>query len=328
MEQHIEQQIIIPDDYAGKRVDQTLSKLLTDFSRSQIKTWLQQGKITVDNEVVQPKDKVKGQENVYLNVTLTCEARLEPEDMPLDIIYEDDTLLIVNKPADLVVHPGAGNPNGTLLNGLLHHYPYLEQLPRAGLIHRLDKDTTGLLLVGKTHQAINHLTQQLQNREITREYRAIAQGHIIAGGTIDQPIGRHPKARQKMAVHPMGKPATTHFRVLNHFRHHTELRVMLETGRTHQIRVHMAYQRHALVGDNTYGKLYIPPQCTPELHQALMGFKRQALHAKKIKFTHPQKQTPCEYQAPIPEDMQQLIDILIQDTQHFEEDYGNVFYCP
>lgn len=320
MQQTIEHQLTIPESYAGKRVDQTLSKLLADFSRNQIKTWLEQGKITIDNQTVAPKHKIKGNEHVYLQVQLTLETRLEPEPIPLDIIFEDDTLLIINKPAGLVVHPGAGNPNGTLVNGLLYHYPHLEHLSRGGLIHRLDKDTTGLIIIGKTNQAITDLTQQLQNRQIKREYRAVVQGNFIAGGTIEQPIGRHPKARQKMAVHPLGKPAITHFRVLNHFRHHTDLRVMLDTGRTHQIRVHFAYYHHAIVGDNTYGRRYIPPQCTPQLRQQLLNFNRQALHAKKIKLTHPKKKTSCEWQAPLPDDMQQLMDTLHQDHEQMADD--------
>lgn len=328
MTQTIEHQLTIPSDYAGKRVDQALAQLLSDYSRNQIKAWLEDGSITVDQQTVRPKYKVAGYETVYLQAQLAVETALQPEAMSLDIVFEDESLLIINKPAGLVVHPGAGNPNGTLINGLLHHCPQLEHLPRAGLIHRLDKDTTGLLLVGKTHQAVTDLTQQLQNRQIKREYRAIAQGNFIAGGSVEQPIGRHPKSRQKMTVHPLGKPATTHFRVLNHFRHHTYLKIMLETGRTHQIRVHFAYLRHPLVGDNTYGKLYIPPRCQPDLHQTLMDFDRQALHAKRIEFRHPQTQATCQWDAPTPQDMQHLLDVLTQDSEKLEDDDSNVFYCP
>ena len=320
MQHYIEHQLNIPETYIGQRLDQTLAQLLPDYSRNQIKSWILQGNITVNGQKQRPKFKLQGHETIDLQAQQVVETPLTAEPIPLNIIFEDDTLLIINKPAGMVVHPGAGNPNGTLINGLLHHCPDLEHLPRAGLIHRLDKDTTGLIVIGKTHQAVTDLTQQLQNRDIKREYRAIVQGNFIAGGTIEQPIGRHPKARQKMAVHPMGKPAITHFRVLNHFRGHTELRVMLETGRTHQIRVHFAYHHHALVGDSTYGKLHIPAQCTPELHQKLVNFPRQALHAKKIKLTHPLKKTVYEWQAPLPDDMQQLLGVLEHDAEQLDEE--------
>ena len=241
-----------------------------------------------------------------------CEA----EAIPLDIIYEDDALLIVNKPAGLVVHPAAGNWSGTLQNALLNHHPALDTLPRAGIVHRIDKETSGLLMVAKTLQAHHSLIKQLQDRSVHREYLAITKGRIIAGGTIDEPIGRHPTDRKRFAVRMTGKPAVTHYRVVERFSRHTLIRVKLETGRTHQIRVHMAYIHFPLVGDPIYGgRFQMPPDCSERLEQELRNFKRQALHAEKLGIMHPVTGEYCEWEQPMPEDMSRLLAALYENDQ-------------
>ena len=301
----------------GMRLDQALSELFPDYSRSRIKEWIVNNKVLVNNNIVnKPKDKVLGGEKIIIEVEIEEETYHQPEDIKLNIVYEDDHILVINKPRDLVVHPGAGNPNGTVLNALLYHYPDISRVPRAGIVHRLDKDTTGLMVVAKTIEAQTHLVEALQLREITREYEAVAMGIITAGGTVDQPITRHPTKRTHMAVFPTGKPAVTHYRVMEKYRLHTRLRLRLETGRTHQIRVHMAHIAHPLVGDPLYGGRPRPPKGASESFiQTLRDFDRQALHATMLRLYHPITGELMEWHAPIPDDMQKLIQELQLDTE-------------
>ncbi|MBI0157187.1 MULTISPECIES: 23S rRNA pseudouridine(1911/1915/1917) synthase RluD [Gilliamella] len=301
----------------GMRLDQALSELFPDYSRSRIKEWIVNNKVLVNNNIVnKPKDKVLGGEKIIIEVEIEEETYHQPEDIKLNIVYEDDHILVINKPRDLVVHPGAGNPNGTVLNALLYHYPDISRVPRAGIVHRLDKDTTGLMVVAKTIEAQTHLVESLQLREITREYEAVAMGIITAGGSVDQPITRHPTKRTHMAVFPTGKPAVTHYRVMEKYRLHTRLRLRLETGRTHQIRVHMAHIAHPLVGDPLYGGRPRPPKGASESFiQTLRDFDRQALHAAMLRLYHPITGELMEWHAPIPDDMQKLIQELQLDTE-------------
>ena len=301
----------------GMRLDQALSELFPDYSRSRIKEWIVNNKVLVNNNIVnKPKDKVLGGEKIIIEVEIEEETYHQPEDIKLNIVYEDDHILVINKPRDLVVHPGAGNPNGTVLNALLYYYPDISRVPRAGIVHRLDKDTTGLMVVAKTIEAQTHLVESLQLREITREYEAVAMGIITAGGSVDQPITRHPTKRTHMAVFPTGKPAVTHYRVMEKYRLHTRLRLRLETGRTHQIRVHMAHIAHPLVGDPLYGGRPRPPKGASESFiQTLRDFDRQALHATMLRLYHPITGELMEWHAPIPDDMQKLIQELQLDTE-------------
>lgn len=240
MAQRVQLNATVSENQLGQRLDQALAELFPDYSRSRIKEWILDQRVLVNGSVSdKPKEKVLGGETIAIDVEIEEEVRFQPQDIPLNIVYEDDDILVINKPRDLVVHPGAGNPDGTVLNALLHYYPAIADVPRAGIVHRLDKDTTGLMVVAKTIPAQTRLVESLQLREITREYEAVAIGHMTAGGTVEEPISRHPTKRTHMAVHPMGKPAVTHYRIMEHFRIHTRLRLRLETGRTHQIRVHM-----------------------------------------------------------------------------------------
>lgn len=266
--------------------------------------------------VTKPRTKVMGGEEITLQAELEDEERWEAQDIPLDIVYEDDDIIVINKPRDFVVHPGAGTPDGTVLNALLHHYPDIAEVPRAGIVHRLDKDTTGLMVVAKTVPAQTRLVRALQKRNITREYEAIAIGRMTAGGKVDQPIGRHSTKRTLMAVAPMGKPAVTHYRVAEHFREHTRIRLRLETGRTHQIRVHMSYLQHPLLGDTAYGgRARIPTGASQELTDMIRGFDRQALHAVMLRFEHPVTGEELEFHAPVPDDMVAMTEALRKDTE-------------
>ncbi|MDF7667300.1 23S rRNA pseudouridine(1911/1915/1917) synthase RluD [Orbaceae bacterium ESL0727] len=300
----------------GMRLDQALSELFPDYSRSRIKEWILNESVKVNGKVVnKPKEKMLGGEKITICDQIEDETYHQAEDIPLDIVYEDDDILVINKPRDLVVHPGAGNPTGTILNALLHYYPQIASVPRAGIVHRLDKDTTGLMVVAKTIIAQTHLVESLQLREITREYEAVAMGVITAGGIVDAPITRHPTKRTHMAVFPTGKPAVTHYRVMERYRQHTRLRLRLETGRTHQIRVHMAHIAHPLIGDPLYGGRPRPPKgATEAFIQTLRHFDRQALHATMLRLFHPISGEQMEWHAPLPEDMQQLIKALQDDT--------------
>ncbi|OCG22123.1 23S rRNA pseudouridine(1911/1915/1917) synthase RluD [Gilliamella sp. App4-10] len=306
----------------GMRLDQALSALFPDYSRSRIKDWIVNNKVTVNNAIInKPKERVLGGEKITINAEIEEETYHQPEDIKLDIVYEDDDILVINKPRDLVVHPGAGNPDGTVLNALLHYYPDIARVPRAGIVHRLDKDTTGLMVVAKTVNAQTHLVESLQQREITREYEAVVMGIITAGGMVDQPITRHPTKRTHMAVFPTGKPAVTHYRVMEKYRLHTRLRLRLETGRTHQIRVHMAHIAHPLVGDPLYGGRPRPPKGASESFiQTLRNFDRQALHATMLRLFHPITGDQMEWYAPIPQDMQKLIQALQEDTEQYKDE--------
>lgn len=304
-------------DLAGKRLDQALAQLFPNYSRSRLQQWVKEGLVTLDGVACRPRDKVLGGEWITLEARLEDQVECQPEAIELDIVYEDESLLVINKPAGLVVHPAAGNPDGTLQNALLHHDSELIQLPRAGIIHRLDKETTGLLVIAKTPGAHRNLVEQLQAREFEREYRAIVIGVMTAGGSVDKPIGRHPTQRIKMAVTYSGKEAVTHYRVEERFRAHTYLKVKLETGRTHQIRVHMAHIRYPLVGDPVYaGRLRQPAGASEQLREKLRHFHRQALHAKRLGLTHPVSGEWIEWEAPLPEDMQQLLEVLREDLKH------------
>ena len=317
MAEIIKHKDIVPESCLGKRLDQTLAEMFPDYSRSRIKEWIVAGNVTV-NDVVTTKarEKMYGGESVAINAEVEAEVRFIPQDIPLNIVYEDEDILVINKPAGLVVHPGAGNPDGTVLNALLHHCPQLDVVPRAGIVHRLDKDTTGLMVVAKTIAAQTNLVESLQAREITREYEAIANGLMTAGGVVDEPIGRHATKRTHMAITMSGRPSVTHYRVLEKYRLHTRLRLRLETGRTHQIRVHMAHISHPLVGDPVYGGRPRPPKnATPELRDMLRSFKRQALHSAMLSLYHPITGELMTWRAEIPEDFEKLGDLLREDTK-------------
>ena len=315
----------IPDSSAGLRLDQALARLFDDYSRSRLTQWLKAGQVRVDGEIRRARDKVHGGEQVVIEAELEEQTDWQAEALPLDIVFEDEQILVINKPAGQVVHPAAGNPAGTLVNALLHHDPALASIPRAGIVHRLDKDTSGLLVVARTLTAQKSLVAQLQAHSMLREYQAIATGVITAGGTIDAPIGRHPVHRKRMAVTPRGKPAITRYRVIERFRAHTWIRCSLETGRTHQIRVHLAHIRHPLLGDPVYGgRLRLPRDCSEELAEALRRFRRQALHAGRLGLVHPVSGEFLEWQSPLPADMRELIELLREDAlSSGEEDEDN-----
>lgn len=308
-----DQQIIsiVPPEMAQQRLDQVVASLCPQYSRSQLQKWIKSGQVLVDNKPLKPKERLTGGEQIIIHATQEVQTRSEAEEMPLDIVYEDDDILVLNKPADLVVHPGAGNWSGTLVNGLLHYDLKLEYLPRAGIVHRLDKDTTGLMVVAKTLEAHNSLVEQLQERDVSREYLALVQRPVIAGGTIEANIGRHPIERLKMAVVEGGKEAITHYRIEERFRHHTLLRVALETGRTHQIRVHLTANNMPIVGDQLYGgRPRVPAGISGELREALQTFPRQALHATRLGLVHPMSEETLEWEAPVPADMEALLALL------------------
>ena len=316
MTEKMQQTLIIPDDLGGMRLDQALAKILTDFSRTQIQEWIKNGEIDVDGKQLKARDPVMGGETITIHATIKQQPVWEAQPIELNIVYEDESLLVINKPAGMVVHPAAGNFENTLLNALLHYIPDLQQLPRAGIIHRIDKNTSGLLVIAKTNSALKNLIQQLKERTVSRIYQAIICGVLIGGGSIDQPIGRHPLQRKRMAVIETGKTAITHYRLVEKYRAYTRVKVQLETGRTHQIRVHFAHIHHPLLGDQTYGKrLQLPKGATPELITQLRQFKRQALHASELGLIHPETQETMTWQAPLPEDMQQLISALKNDYQ-------------
>lgn len=311
---HIE--ITLPDEYAGSRLDQALAQICSDYSRGQISKWIKAGYVLVDQQLKRPRDTIYGGEQIIIDATLeSVDESWVAQAIELDIVHEDNDILIINKPAGMVVHPGAGNQQGTLVNALLHHAPGLEAIPRAGIVHRIDKGTTGLLMVAKTLKAHNSLVSQLQARTVQREYQAVALGVLTAGGTIDHPIGRHHIERKKMAINASGKPAVTHYRVEQRFRGHTQIRCKLETGRTHQIRVHMAHIRHPLLGDPAYGgRLKMTKGMSEACREAIQTFKRQALHAGVLGFKHPATDTDVSWQVDLPEDMKQLISALALDA--------------
>ncbi len=305
----------IPLEAAGQRLDRVLAELFPEFSRSRLSAWIKSGEVLLDGQVPRGRDAVRGGEVVLLEAVLEAATASEPEAIDLSILYEDEHILVVNKPAGLVVHPGAGNPTGTLVNALLHHDPALALLARAGIVHRLDKDTSGALLVARTLEAHAALVAQLTARTVHRQYDAIVNGRLIAGGTIDAPLERHPADRLRRAVREGGKPAVTHYRVRERYRAHTRIECVLETGRTHQIRVHMAHVRHPLVGDTLYGgTLRLPKAASEATITALRGFRRQALHAEKLALDHPSHGERIEVQAPAPADFVALAAALRTDA--------------
>ncbi|NQY64706.1 MAG: 23S rRNA pseudouridine(1911/1915/1917) synthase RluD [Alteromonadaceae bacterium] len=317
MAEKIQHKDTVPESCLGKRLDQTIAVMFPDYSRSRLKDWILAGQVSVNGQVqTRAREKMYGGENIEINAEIEAEIRFIAQDLPLNIIYEDEDILVINKPAGFVVHPGAGNPDGTVLNALLHHCPQLDIVPRAGIVHRLDKDTTGLMVVAKTIAAQTYLVEALQAREITREYEAIASGLMTAGGMVDEPIGRHSTKRTQMAVSFVGRPSVTHYRVMEKFRLHTRLRLRLETGRTHQIRVHMSYINHSLIGDPVYGGRPRPPRnATEELREVLRNFKRQALHAAMLSLHHPITGELMTWHAEIPEDIVKLTEVLREDTK-------------
>ena len=301
----------VPRTCAGQRLDQALATMFPEYSRSRLTQWVRDGRVWVNGRVLRPRDKVLGGERVEVEARAEPQERWAAEAIPLDIVFEDASILVINKPAGLVVHPAAGNRDGTLLNALLHHAPELAAVPRAGIVHRLDKDTTGLLVVARTLKAQTALVTQLQARSLTREYDAVVMGVLTGGATVKAPIGRHPVDRKRMAVVQGGKPAVTHYRLVERFAAHTHIRARLETGRTHQIRVHMAHIKNPLVGDRVYGgRLRLPPGCGETLREVLRTFPRQALHARRLGLNHPESGEYAEWSVPLPADMERLLEAL------------------
>ncbi len=312
----IELDATVPDALAGKRLDQAAAELFPEHSRSRLQQWIEAGELTVDGRPGTTKARVVGGERLVLRAVATVAGDWSAEDLPLEIVYEDEDILVIDKPVDLVVHPAAGHEGGTLVNALLHHDPALATLPRCGIVHRIDKDTTGLLVVARTLEAHTSLVRQLQEKSVWREYEAIANGVVARDGKVDAPIGRHPSDRKKMAVVAGGKPAVTHYTVLTRFRAHTHLRLKLETGRTHQIRVHMAHIKHPLVGDPVYGgRVLVPTYCGEALAAGLRGFSRQALHATRLGLVHPRSGEFMGWHSPLPDDMVVLLDLLAEDLR-------------
>ncbi|VAX76460.1 Ribosomal large subunit pseudouridine synthase D [Serratia symbiotica] len=316
MVQELQLTATVSESQRGQRLDQVITELFPHYSRSRIKTWILDNRVRVNSKIARkPKEKVLGGEIITIVAQIEAALRWEPQNIALDIFYEDSDILVINKPHDRVVHPGAGNPDATILNALIHYYPKISDVPRAGIVHRLDKNTTGLMVVAKTVRAQNRLVESLKERGIIREYEAVAIGAMIAGGTVDAPIWRHSKKRTHMVVRPMGKPAVTHYRILEHFRDYTRLRLRLETGRTHQIRVHMSHIKHPLVGDPLYGgRPRWPKGASEGLITILRGFNRQALHASYLGFAHPVSGIKMNLHAPLPQDMLDLITMLKADS--------------
>jgi len=308
----------VPSELGGQRLDQVAAQLFAEHSRSRLSAWIKEGLLTVDGKVVRPRDIVHNGSVLALQAEQEAQGEWIAQDIELDIVYEDDHILVINKPTGLVVHPAAGHADGTLLNALLHHVPDIINVPRAGIVHRLDKDTTGLMVVAKTLEAQTSLVAQLQDRTVSRIYECIVVGVVTAGGKISAPIGRHGTQRQKMAVMDSGKPAVSHYRVLERFRSHTHVRVKLETGRTHQIRVHMAHVNFPLVGDPVYGgRFRIPPAANPTMIEALKTFPRQALHARFLELEHPVTGQRMKWSSPLPEDFVWMLSLLKQDREAF-----------
>ncbi|HVK51812.1 MAG TPA: 23S rRNA pseudouridine(1911/1915/1917) synthase RluD [Pseudoxanthomonas sp.] len=306
----------VPESAAGRRFDAVLADLFPEFSRSRLAEWIKSGDALLDGQTVKPRDAVRGGETASLSVVLETQTHAEPEDIPLDVLYEDADVFVLNKPAGLVVHPGAGNPRGTLVNALLFRDPTLNVLPRAGIVHRLDKDTSGVMVVARNVPAQTALVEQLSSREVHRQYLAVVVGAMVSGGTANAAIDRHPRDRLKMAVREDGRDAVTHYRLRERFRAHTALECRLETGRTHQIRVHMAHIKYPIIGDPLYGgPLKLPKGASEELIAALRGFKRQALHAETLEFRHPVSGEAIRVTAPVPQDMQDLLAALRADSQ-------------
>lgn len=313
-------QAVVPDSAAGRRFDAVLAELFPEFSRSRLSEWIKSGDALLDGETARPRDTLRGGETVQVQVVLETQTHAAPQDIPLNVLYEDYQVLVIDKPAGLVVHPGAGNPDGTLVNALLFRDPNLAAVPRAGVVHRLDKDTSGVMVVARTLQAQTALVEQLSARDVHRQYLAVVVGALVSGGTADAPIDRHPRDRLKMAVRDDGRDAVTHYRLRERFRAHTALECRLETGRTHQIRVHMAHLKSPIIGDPLYGgALKLPKGATDTLVAELRGFKRQALHAETLEFLHPVSGEPVRASAPVPEDLQRLMSALREDSARAAE---------
>ncbi len=305
----------VPETAAGRRFDAVLAELFPEFSRSRLAAWIKSGDALLDGRRARPRDPVRGGEQVALTVVLDTQTEATPEEIPLEVLHEDASVFVINKPAGLVVHPGAGNPTGTLVNALLYRDPSLSALPRAGIVHRLDKDTSGVMVVARTLQAQTALVAQLSAREVHRQYLAVVVGALVSGGTADFAIDRHPRDRIRMTVRDDGRDAVTHYRLRERFRAHTALECRLETGRTHQIRVHMAHLKHPILGDQLYGgALKLPKRATDALVAVLRGFKRQALHAETLEFVHPATGEPLRISAPLPGDMLALLRALHEDS--------------
>jgi len=303
--------IIIPERMIGNRLDASLSEMLPDYSRSKITTWIKSGDALINQKTFKPKDKVSGSEIVFLTLNQKQSNNWIAEKIPLNVVYEDEDIIVINKQFGLVTHPGAGNWTGTLANALLYYDPDLSSLDRAGIVHRLDKNTSGLMVIARNEKSQKYLVEQLQNHSVDREYSAIVYGHMIAGGTVDEPIGRDPRDRVKQAVLMSGKDATTHYRAIDRFKSHTHVKAILETGRTHQIRVHLSHVGHSLIGDPMYGgRVRFPKKASEELKDALLNFKRQALHSKKLTLTHPISGESMSWKAPLPDDMIGLLEVL------------------
>lgn len=319
MGQEVEQHLIVPMAYHGMRIDIVLAKLLPEFSRSQLSHWLQQEKISVNSKPAKPKNKVCAGDSITIFTDLIAKdhktPQCEPENIPLDIIFEDESILVINKPAGLIVHPGAGNASHTLVNALLYHEPSQRLLPRAGIVHRLDKDTTGLLVIAKTNQSLTHISRQIQARSMHRCYLALVQGHLISGGELQTGYGRHPRNRLKMAVLAHGREAITRYSIRRQYQDFTLIDIQLQTGRTHQIRVHMAHINHPIVGDPLYGgRIRFPRLAEEPLLELLRAFKRQALHAISLTLDHPESLETLCFQAPLAPDFQNLLQAM--DTHY------------
>ncbi|MBX9764530.1 MAG: 23S rRNA pseudouridine(1911/1915/1917) synthase RluD [Pseudomonadaceae bacterium] len=316
--QIIELNAEVPYEMGGQRLDQVAALLFAEHSRSRLSAWIKEGRLTVDGALLRPRDIVHGGAQLALKAEQEAQGEWIAQDIELNIVYEDDQILVIDKPAGLVVHPAAGHADGTLLNALLHHVPDIINVPRAGIVHRLDKDTTGLMVVAKTIEAQTRLVDQLQKRSVSRIYECIVIGVVTSGGKINAPIGRSSSQRQRMAVSDGGKPAVSHYRVLERYRSHTHVRVKLETGRTHQIRVHMSHVGYPLVGDPVYGgRFRIPPAANPSMVQTLKEFPRQALHARFLELDHPITGERMKWQSPLPDDFVWLLTLLRQDREAF-----------
>ena len=315
MTTHISLQAAVPEDLSGNRLDQIAAKLFPEYSRARLQGWIKDGSLKVNGRILKSKDKLPTGDLIRVEAEMAAATSWVAEPLALDIVFEDEHLLVLNKGVGMVVHPAAGNRDGTLLNGLLHYFPQLNELPRAGIVHRLDKDTTGLMVVAKSLKAHTGLVKLLQTRNVTREYEAVVKGVLTGGGTVDKPLGRHPVNRKKRAVTETGQIAVTHYRVITKYRAFTHVQVNLETGRTHQIRVHMASVNHALVGDPMYGgRLQLPAACSPALADYLHAFRRQALHARKLALVHPVTLEELTWEVPRPADMEKLLLLLAADS--------------
>ncbi|MFH7765235.1 23S rRNA pseudouridine(1911/1915/1917) synthase RluD [Acinetobacter sp. BSP-28] len=311
-------QFQLDESYLGQRIDQVAALVWSDFSREKLKQWLKDGHLLVNGNTVKPKYKCEGNELLTLDVELEVQTKSLPENIPLNVVYEDGDIIVINKPVGMVVHPGAGNTSGTLVNALLYHYPKSAELARAGLVHRIDKDTSGLLVVAKNLEAQFSLSKQLAKKSVYRLYDLVVYGNIIAGGTIDEPIKRHPVDRVKMAVLPGGRDAVTHYNVKERFQHFTRVQARLETGRTHQIRVHFSYLGFGLVGDPVYmSRVRVPAGASELLGATLRGFKRQALHASKLGLIHPRSGEEMMFEAPWADDFAQLVEVLRSENKAY-----------